>query len=52
VEKLQQRDEWKSVPNNRKLKSKWENMIKATGMDKTPGALISLEETMNAFGKK
>jgi hypothetical protein len=52
VEKLQQRDEWKSVPNNRKLKSNWENMIKAMEADKIPGALISLEEAMSASGKK
>jgi len=52
VEKLQQRDEWKSVPNNRKFKSNWENMIKAMEADKTPGALISLEKAMSASGKK
>jgi len=52
VEKLQLRDEWKSVPNNRKLKSNWDNMIKAMEADKTPGARIFLEEVMSASGKK
>jgi hypothetical protein len=47
VEKLQQRDSWKTVPDNRKLKSHWENMIKAMETDKNPSPLISWDEAKN-----
>lgn len=52
VDKLQHRDAWKSVPNNRTVKSNWDNMIKAMEADKAPGARIFVEEVMSASGKK
>ena len=48
VEKLKQLPDWQTVPDNRKLKGNWDNMIKAIEEDKDPATLISIAEAMAA----
>jgi hypothetical protein len=51
LEEMKASEKWKGVPDNRKLRGSWNNMVKAIEEDKSTKKLISLEEAVKA-GKK